>query len=226
MSPAPSDPPGLAKLQAEYGQLTLAQLQQQKEVMEAKLGTLSELLDLHGVDMSTPLTTRDGFPRTDIDVAEVRITRSQVTHLRNDYKTLMRIFEERLHERLTSVVIAPKEDSGVAVHSSLNQAQQCDGRPFATINGVLPGSPAMLAGLRAADQIIRFSHITHINPDGLNEVAGCVQENEGREVSVEISRLGQGGSRQNLSVRLTPTRHWGGRGLLGCYILPYNRPIG
>lgn len=66
----------------------MAELQQKKANMEAELRALGGVLDSvsgqratrlraegltapkHGVDMNTPLLTRDGYPRADIDVAQ------------------------------------------------------------------------------------------------------------------------------------------------------------
>lgn len=41
-----------------------------KTKMEDELRALSNILDLHGVDMNTPLLTPGGFPRADIDVPQ------------------------------------------------------------------------------------------------------------------------------------------------------------
>ena len=38
--------------------------------MEEELKALSSVLDSHGVDMNTSLLTADGFPRSDLDVAQ------------------------------------------------------------------------------------------------------------------------------------------------------------
>ena len=42
----------------------------QKDLLEAELRTLGAVLDSHHVTMTTPLTTFDGYPRDDIDVAQ------------------------------------------------------------------------------------------------------------------------------------------------------------
>jgi 26S proteasome regulatory subunit N4 len=67
--------------------------------------------------MDTRLTTIDGFPRSDIDVATstlntctmnrltgpVRTTRARITHLRNDYKALMAKVEVALYEQFAAL---------------------------------------------------------------------------------------------------------------------------
>jgi 26S proteasome non-ATPase regulatory subunit 9 len=92
--------------------------------------------------------------------------------------------------------------------------------------------------LREGDEIRNFGYVNNTNHDGLRRVGECVQGNEGvsysqyswfeaeanspqRDVLVKISRPPNGGQqRQELQLTLTPRRNWGGRGLLGCHILP------
>lgn len=50
--------------------LSLRELDSRKKDMEAELTALSGVLESHGVNMSTPLMTPDGFPRADLDVAQ------------------------------------------------------------------------------------------------------------------------------------------------------------
>ena len=85
----------------------------------------------------------------------------------------------------------------------------------------MPNSPAELAGLKPGDKIRKFGYVNRENNDALRRVAECVQGNEGHNVIVKVSRdSGVGGQRQELELTLTPQRDWGGRGLLGCHILP------
>lgn len=88
---APTIPSGPTTGPVQNGQSiqrTMAELQQKKANMEAELRALGGVLDSvsakecdrsgrkeliapqHGVDMNTPLLTRDGYPRADIDVAQ------------------------------------------------------------------------------------------------------------------------------------------------------------
>lgn len=86
----PSGPTSAPKQDGQTIQRTMAELQQKKANMEAELRALGGVLDSvsgqkatrpqtehegltapkHGVDMNTPLLTRDGYPRADIDVAQ------------------------------------------------------------------------------------------------------------------------------------------------------------
>ncbi|KAK2047060.1 26S proteasome non-ATPase regulatory subunit 9 [Colletotrichum somersetense] len=205
------------------GRLTFSELQEKKDGVEAELKALGAVLDSHGADMNTTLTTQDGFPRSDIDVAQVRTTRARIIHLRNDYKDLMSMIEKHLHEHFASLQeddepeAQPAESAGFLTdHSTPHPLEE----PFAKVNSVVSGSPAEAAGLKPADEIRNFGYVNRSNHDNLKKVAECVQGNEDQSISVRVSRLSSG-ARQELQLTLTPRRNWGGRGLLGCHILPF-----
>ncbi|EQB59016.1 hypothetical protein CGLO_00663 [Colletotrichum gloeosporioides Cg-14] len=179
----PSGPTTTAVKNGHLRRLNFAELQKKKDDMEAELKALGAVLDSHGVDMSTSLTTRDGFPRADIDVAQVRTTRARIIHLRNDYKDLMILVEKHLHEHFASLQeddetqSAPtRGDIGLLPdHVPLETLQE----PFAKVNSVVPGSPAGEAGLKPNDEIRNIGYVSHANHDNLKKVAECVQGNEG-----------------------------------------------
>ncbi|TEA09783.1 26S proteasome non-ATPase regulatory subunit 9 [Colletotrichum sidae] len=75
----PSGPTTVSAPNGDLAHLTFADLQRKKDDMEAELKALGAVLDSHGADMNTPLTTGDGFPRADIDVAQGRKSRDQRT---------------------------------------------------------------------------------------------------------------------------------------------------
>ncbi|PSS27910.1 hypothetical protein M430DRAFT_46974 [Amorphotheca resinae ATCC 22711] len=209
------------------GITSFAQLQAKKDNIEAEIRALSSVLDSHGVDMNTSLITPDGFPRADLDVAQIRTTRARIIYLRNDYKTLMTVIEKHIHEHFANLAAngATEEatrtsvPTNASITSPPSQPAQILGPPFAKVNSVVAGSPAESAGLKAGDEIRNFGYVNHTNHDGLRRVGECVQGNEGRDVLVKVSRP-SGGRRQELQLTLKPKRDWGGRGLLGCHILP------
>lgn len=120
--------------------------------------------------------------------------------------------------------------------------------PFAKVNTVVAGSPASQAGLQAGDSICSFGNINWLNHERLSKVAEVVQQNEGvshrlpvvglpssasqqlyaqltdiaqRTIIVKISRNNATpGNITQLDLELVPRRDWGGRGLLGCHLLP------
>ncbi|KAK0632005.1 hypothetical protein B0T14DRAFT_417832 [Immersiella caudata] len=202
--------------------LSLAELQRKKDNVEAELKALGSVLDSHGVDMNTSLITRDGFPRADLDVAQIRTTRARIIHLRNDYKDLMNVIEKHLHEHFATLEDNDEPEAPAAGSAPTilpDSVPETLDQPFAKVNSVVENSPAQTAGLKAGDLIRNFGYVNHGNHDNLRKVAECVQGNEGQNILVKVSRT-SGGSTQELRLTLVPRRDWGGRGLLGCHVLP------
>jgi len=173
--------------------------------------------------MNTGLTTLDGFPRSDIDVAQIRITRARIIRLKNDYKDLMARIETRLHEHHARL-------ADQALHPATTAVQDSDAAsappaaleaPFAKVNSVVPNSPAEAAGLQVGDTITKFGWVDWTNHHRLSRVAEVVSQNEGIPLAVKVLRPNaSGGAAETMQMQLTPRCNWGGRGLLGCHLLP------
>ncbi|KAL2042066.1 hypothetical protein N7G274_005254 [Stereocaulon virgatum] len=203
---------------------SLLELIDEKTRVEEELSALGSVLDSHGVNMNTSLTTFDGYPRDDLDIAQIRTTRARIIHLRNDYKALMSKIELGLHEHHAAYQASnppPSSSSSQAAGSSGNADQGLIDTPFAKVNSVVDGSPADQAGLKIGDRIRRFGNVNWINHEKLSKVAETVQRNQGRIVVVRVVRgAGSGQTPEELTLNLTPRSNWGGRGLLGCHLLP------
>lgn len=197
----------------------------------------------HNVTMTTSLISFDGYPRPDIDVAQIRTTRARIIRLKNDYKDLMAKIEVGLQQHWENQSAAAAATPATTAASSAHAAQassssapassaaaasntQAAGEapprvearvevPFAKVNTVVPSSPADTAGLKPGDKVTRFGYVDWMNHEKLSRVAQVVQGNEGREVLVKVIR-----GDERVEVKLTPRRDWGGRGLLGCHLLP------
>jgi 26S proteasome regulatory subunit N4 len=151
--------------------------------------------------MDTGLTTIDGFPRSDIDVATgrprthyeltltgpVRTTRARIIHLRNDYKALMAKVEVALHEQFAALeaqgstnttTAATDPAPSIPIRPATGRSAPSD-TPFATVDEVTAGSPAATSGLQVGDEISRFGAANHVNHDRLKKVAEVVTQNEG-----------------------------------------------
>ncbi|ROW14792.1 hypothetical protein VPNG_03777 [Cytospora leucostoma] len=228
---APTIPSGPTTARAANGgsaHLTFAELQRKKENMEEELKALSSVLDSHGVDMNTSLLTPDGFPRADLDVAQIRTTRARIIHLRNDYKDLMSKVEKHLHEHFASLMENATDDEAPAAEAAgasrepalRDYVPESLDDPFARVNTVAPRSPADTAGLQPGDLIRNFGYVNRTNHDGLKKVAECVQGNEGQRITVKVTRPSAAPSQRELQLTLVPRSGWGGRGLLGCHVLP------
>ncbi|KAI9846629.1 MAG: putative 26S proteasome regulatory subunit [Thelocarpon superellum] len=160
----------------------------EKDRVQNELKALSAVLDSHGVNMNTSLTTFDGYPRSDVDVAQIRTVRARIIPLRNDYKALMDRIEQGLHAyHASGPSVTLPDTSGLSSTAFMSRETTRDGRsaadmtevPFATVNSVAPGSPAADAGLQPGDGVRRFGEVNWINHEKLSRVAETVQRNEG-----------------------------------------------
>ncbi|KAL8723190.1 MAG: hypothetical protein Q9225_000456 [Loekoesia sp. 1 TL-2023] len=174
------------------GEVSLLDLIAEKARLEEELKALSG----HGVNMDTSLTTFDGYPRDDIDVAQIRTTRARIIRLRNDYKGLMSRVEHGLHSHHAQARnLAAMQSASASSNPSTSATNQGTSRsgtleaPFAKVNSVVAGSPAEDAGLRAGDEILHFGNVDWMNHEKLSKVAETVQRNEGNKLeSLQISR--------------------------------------
>ncbi|GAB7329752.1 hypothetical protein MBLNU13_g01479t2 [Cladosporium sp. NU13] len=222
----PSGPSSLPTTNGTSKKQSLQELSAQKENLEAELSALGSVLESHGVNMNTGLTTLDGFPRADIDVAQIRTTRARIIRLKNDYKDVMAKLEVAVHEHfaagksaesLPPVSTAPPEAATTTGQESpsTQPVSTAIEPPFARVNTVVENSPADTAGLKAGDKVTRFGYVDWTNHERLGKVAHVVQQNENHTILVKVLRDGQ-----MVRLELTPRRDWGGRGLLGCHLVP------
>ncbi|WEW61556.1 putative 26S proteasome regulatory subunit [Emydomyces testavorans] len=226
----PSGPTSRMGGERDISKLSVTELFKEKERIEAELKALSAILQSHGVNMETPLTTFDGYPRDDLDIAQIRTTRARIIHLRNDHKAVMAKIEQGVHSYFAD--IRDREARGETfdhpqvppaapeLTEETNQSELVE-TPFAKVNSVADGSPAAQAGIKPGDRIRSFGIVNWMNHENLRKVSEVVQNNEGMPLIVGIARASESGQGlTNLSLRLTPRRDWGGRGLLGCHLIP------
>lgn len=209
-------PSGLASPQAPGAELQ--GLLDRRQEVETALDRYAAVLDANGIDLTSPLVTRDGFPRQDVDVANVRIARTAIHRLRNDYKALDRAIELALHEafeRGTPVKLAPRRQQEGDVP-----------RPFCRVASVAANSPAEVAGLVAGDEVAVFGRARVTNHDDLRAMAREVAEAvaEAKPIQVTVLRPGAASSRADakttVKIALQPNNAWGGRGAVGAHFLP------
>ena len=157
--------------------------------------------------------------------------------------------ERGLHEHHARLAEQAHNDPGAAsqAQTGLGAAPAALEAPFAKVNSVVAGSPADSAGVRVGDTITKFGWVDWTNHERLSRVAEAVSQNEGvstrtRElrcttccseacmhdadspqlpITVKALRPSAlGGPAEAVQMQLTPQRNWGGRGLLGCHLLP------
>ncbi len=73
-------------------------MMEDKKKVEAELEQLYEVLKTQKVGMDEPLVDKDGYPRNDIDVYQVRKARARINVLRNDLKDVMGKIEAGIHD--------------------------------------------------------------------------------------------------------------------------------
>ncbi|ORZ03940.1 hypothetical protein BCR43DRAFT_484208 [Syncephalastrum racemosum] len=196
-----------------------------KDDIEEQLRALEDGLRIQGVGMDQPLVDREGFPRSDVDVAAARTSRHLVHRLRNDHKAIMREIEHALHEIHSAVKMQSEPNNNDSSTTSGNSDMMVDTNsgsdnsalqePFAIVNRVAPDSPASASGLVREDRITRFGPVHAGNHERLQALNRLVASSEGQPIEVVVLR----GSRSH-TLSLTPMAGWGGRGTLGCHILP------
>uniref|UniRef100_UPI00398F52C2 26S proteasome non-ATPase regulatory subunit 9 n=1 Tax=Pristiophorus japonicus TaxID=55135 RepID=UPI00398F52C2 len=190
------------------------QLVKKKDIIEAQIKAYYDILEAQSkAGMDEPLVDVEGYPRTDINVYEVRTARHNIICLQNDHKALMKQIEAGLHQLHARDREKHRMDE-TQVHQEVMEQENSIRSAFAKIDTVSPGSPASIAGLQVGDEIIEFGSVNTENFQNLQNIATVVQHSEGKPLSITIIRNGQ-----NVHIGLTPQR-WSGRGLLGCNIVP------
>lgn len=153
--------------------------------------------------------------------------------------------ETGLHTYFASGAAADAPRStGAGAGRNHNRAEQNTtpvrfGLPFVLVDSVSPGSPAEAAGLQPGDRISKFGAIDQHNHNELRSMVEEVAKNENvrtstsplgllsvtntltqRPISVLLQRDSSSGLPEDVQVQLIPRKDWGGRGSLGCHLVP------
>jgi 26S proteasome non-ATPase regulatory subunit 9 len=197
------------------------QLVAKKLEIENQLSELGKILKEEGnVGLEGSLIDREGYPRADIDIYKVRLTRQQINCLRNDYKAVMDEIELELSEIYANI----NREKHARLSSQADASSQVTtGKPFAKVTQVDADSPALEAGIHVNDLIVQFGPHTASNTNAKNfaQISQLVQRNEDKIILLLVIR-GDGdesSSKAPVRIKLTPKK-WTGHGLLGCKIVP------
>jgi len=179
-----------------------------KQSIEAEITEQMSVLASNGCDMHTPLVDGDGFPRADIDIWAVRTARVRIIELRNDLSAVVDAIAKALEGVFNPDLADPT-----------SSAETDELKPFARVDVVSHGGPASQAGLQREDLIVKFGHLTSktMSSSSMQPVAELVSANEDRHIIIKVLR-----SDRLVYLTLIPKQGWGGRGLLGCHIVPYS----
>ncbi|KAJ4482080.1 hypothetical protein J3R30DRAFT_2121170 [Lentinula aciculospora] len=191
-------------------------LMDQKKNIENEIEARISILKDNQSTMTSPLVDPDGFPRADIDIYAVRGARVRIIELRNDLKDVTAAIGKALEAIYDRPQIEPSDNTSNMTEDSSSSKEP---KPFAKVDGVAPGSPAADAGLCREDLIVKFGQLIHTSftSESLTPIAELVGANENQSIGIKVLR--RGGS---VFLSLTPRRGWGGRGMLGCHIIPYS----
>lgn len=183
-----------------------------KDAIEKEIQEQQALLDANNSTMTTELVDNEGFPRGDIDVYTVRHARVRIIELRNDLKSVT----DELAVALQDVFNSPEPGPNPAETSAGSPSEPEALKPFARVDGVAPGSPANEAGLLREDLLLTFGGLSaaSFSSGSLQPLATMVASQENRQMVVRVRR-----GAEDIDLNFTP-RKWGGRGLLGCHIVP------
>jgi 26S proteasome non-ATPase regulatory subunit 9 len=158
--------------------------------------------------MTEPLVDREGYPRNDIDVYQVRHARHKIICLQNDFKALTKEIEQKLE------ILHQMGNGSESSPMDIGESEERRRVPIARVNLVSEGSPAYHAGLECEDLILTFGSIDCENFQSIADIGGIVQRSRGQLVNVTVKR-------QSALVKLALIPgEWSGRGLLGCNIVP------
>uniref|UniRef100_A0A1L8DSY4 26S proteasome non-ATPase regulatory subunit 9 n=1 Tax=Nyssomyia neivai TaxID=330878 RepID=A0A1L8DSY4_9DIPT len=203
-------------------------LMEEKTKLEQKLADFNLILETNNVGMDEQLVDADGFPRSDIDVHQVRAARHGIILTRNDLKGLMAQIEKGLEHYFAEQRLngAAASSSGTSTTTKLanyteNGAVSVPARDtpavqpsICKVNLVAPGGPAEQAGFRVGDEVVEFGTLNATNFRELTQIADIVKNHQNSVIKVQIRR-----HNRLLPLELIP-RVWSGRGLLGCNVIP------
>ncbi|KAI8928039.1 hypothetical protein BC831DRAFT_450181 [Entophlyctis helioformis] len=211
---------------ARHGQL-VAQAQalvRKRDALDRELAELAQVLASHRIGMTEPLVDKDGFPRSDVDVYAVRHARSSIIRKRNDYMALTADIERALHHMHAAARLLPPSAASASSESASSESASAEParprKPFARVNGVAPDSPSSDASLVRDDLILQFGSVAVVDAAAtstsalLTAVTELVQRSENHPLELVVQRNGA-----ETRLQVTP-RRWGGRGLLGCHLVP------
>ncbi|XP_030273463.1 26S proteasome non-ATPase regulatory subunit 9 [Sparus aurata] len=202
--------------QSEITMEDVQNLVKKKDEIEEQIKAYYDVLEDQGVGVEEPLIDEEGFPRSDVNLYQIRTARHNISCLQNDHKAIMVEIEEALHKLHAREKAKREQDETEAQEEAMEQ-QVTLPPPFARVDAVTQGSPACGAGLRVGDEVIEFGSVNTGNFQNLQNIASVVQHSEGKPLRVTVIRDGQ-----KAQMSLTPQR-WSGRGLLGCNIVPLHR---
>ena len=198
------------------------QMCQRKEKIENELKEFGKVLEQEGnVGMYGNLVDSEGYPRADIDLYKVRLSRQKINCLQTDYNELLNKIEAEFGRIFQKYKI---NENQIMLTSNEKKFTNNVLKAFIKIEHVDINSPAFEAGLQRNDFITQFGPCTYTNTNkDLNDIIDVVKNSLNKIILVKISRkeIQDGNLNQDSSnveqkiLKLTP-KIWNGYGYLGC----------
>ncbi|CAD5234526.1 unnamed protein product [Bursaphelenchus xylophilus] len=187
------------------------QLILERDNIDKELGHLHHTLKTLDVDMETPLVDAEGFPRSDLDLPAIRLTRKNIIALTNDRKALTDEIEKALGElhQKTPGLSGTAKPTEPAVRRPTNRA-------FLLVENVVYNSPAYHAGLAEGDKVVQFDKIHALNFEGLRQISEVVTGLVGKELHITVLR------KIKVHRLIALPGPWDGVGIFGARLQVYN----
>ena len=193
----------------------------QRDALELEAEAIASELNSPGPNnelpagIKTSLIDKEGFPRGDIDLFNVKAKRQRLAVINTDHKALMSQIERVLH--MAHYEMPDVDEMRSTLRATVVQAEKVrefsvSSTAFAIIDEILDTSPAKEAGLMNGDELLAFGKVTAQTSDALNAVPSVVRDAVNKRIPLIIRR-----GENIISVTITP-KSWGGRGLLGCHL--------
>ena len=222
----------------------------QRELLEAEANAIGEELKSPGMNGEPPpgikgsLCDKEGFPRGDIDIIRVKTMRGRLAVINTDHKNLMKDIEDEVKTlHLSAPTIIRESHSSTPQYSAvsatteihippavlLDDKQYISAVAFATLDQILPNSPACNAGLAVGDDLLVFGEIklsveTPTSSSCLQLIPSAVTSayQTGSSIRLVVRTQGQrvNGSAISIEERILMPKLWTGRGLLGLHLTP------
>ncbi|KAL0221956.1 hypothetical protein RCL1_001810 [Eukaryota sp. TZLM3-RCL] len=179
---------------------------EEKDRIEERIGTIVSLLETEalGGSLTAPLVDIEGYPRSDIDIIQIRELRHELICLRNDLAEK----EEQIWLGLHSVL--PPESH---VSEETETTTQPDVHPIFTISEVQPESPAYTAGLKPGHGVISFGSLSFDSlgvDDYVISAIDIVKQSINQPITVVVVN-----SENVVKELVLVPRKWNGPGMIG-----------
>lgn len=203
---------------------TLDSLVAQRDALEIEASALRDDLMSPGLNgeppagIKDPLVDAEGFPRADIDIYAVKGKRKRLAEINYDHKLIMKQIEELLPRLYASAppplpsIETKKQTPQTTVSDPITSTKHV--KAIAEIDEVSDNSPAFEGGLRVKDRIVKFGPVTSLTSGALQAIAKTVGDNVNKPIPITVLR-----GEDIVDIEITP-KAWGGRGLLGCHLMP------